>query len=410
MAFLMRRRRSLTLGLHLPLALLLASTAARAEYRIQPGDILEITVTGVPELKQRSPVGIEGDVSVALAGQVKVRGLTIAEARAKIVEDLSNKVYQQRAADGREIAQLIMPDAVLVNVVEFRPVYLNGDVAKPGEQIFRPGMTIRHAIAVAGGYDALQFRGDNLLYERLDLRAEYDSLWTELAREQARIWRIRTELGYGDAVKPDRRKIPLSQEVIEHLIRTEEDHLKARTEELRKEQEHYRNSIESANSQLKVLAEKKKQDEEAVQADVAEFDKVRELFQKGITATTRLSEARRSVVMSSTHLLQTVVEITNIERQREEFGRLLERAESQSRIEALKELQEANLRLEQVSAKLQGASEKLRIRSGEPEIWLYRAGEKGTEQLPANEDMELMPGDVVSITLRTEGLKEAQTR
>jgi polysaccharide export outer membrane protein len=349
-------------------------------------------------------------VSVALVGQVNVRGLTVAEARAKIIQSLSNKIYQQRANDGREVAQLILPDTITISVADYRPVYLNGDVSKPGEQPFRPGMTVRHAVAVAGGYDALQLRGQSALFQRVDLRAEYESLWTEFAREKARIWRLRTELGDKDVESPNSKGIPIPQATLDQLIRTEQEQLKVRNADRQKERSHYEKSIKSANTQLEVLAEKKKKDEEAVQADASDFEKVRELFQKGMTATTRLSEARRAVVLSSTQLLQTVVEITNIERHREEFARLLDKGDSESRMEVLKELQDANLRFEQVAAQIQGISEKLRIRGGQPEIWVYRKNEDRTEQLHANEDMELVPGDVVNITLQSEDLTEARTR
>jgi polysaccharide export outer membrane protein len=391
-------------ALFLPLCLLLSTAPARAEYRLQPGDVLEVSITGIPELRQRLPVGAEGDVSVALAGQVSVRGLTVAEARAKIIENLSNKVYQQRANDGRDVNQLILSDAVIVNVAEYRPVYLNGDISRPGEQAFRPGMTVRHAIAVAGGYDSLQMRGQSSFVQRIDLRTDYETLWAEYAREKARVWRLRTELGEKNAEIPSAKTIALPRETIDLLIKTEEERLKVRTWERQKEREHYEKSINSANEQLKVLAEKKRKDEEAIEADTADFEKVRELFQKGMTATTRLSEARRSVVLSSTQLLQTVVEITNIERQRDEFERLLNRVDSQSKAEILAELQEANLRLEQVSVRLQGTGEKLRIRNGQPEIWVFRTTGSGTERISANEEMELVPGDVVDITLQAEAL------
>jgi polysaccharide export outer membrane protein len=41
---------------------------------------------------------------------------------------------------------------------EQRPVYLNGDVSRPGEQRYRLGLTVRQAIALAGGYHIMRFR------------------------------------------------------------------------------------------------------------------------------------------------------------------------------------------------------------------------------------------------------------
>lgn len=410
LASLKSRTRGLSSKISLIALMVLAPYAAQAEYKLQPGDVLEVAVTGIPELRQRSPIGVDGDVSLALAGQVSVRGLSVAQARSKIVSSLANKVYQVRAPDNREISQLISPEAIIVTVTDFRPVYLNGDVARPGEQPFRLGMTVRHAVAVAGGYDALQLRGPNLALQRVDLRADYETLWTEYARELARVWRLKTELGQADAENPRAKKIPVAANVLEQIVKTEEDQLRTRQTDRKQERAHLENSIKSASSQLDILAEKKKKDEEGVQADIADFEKVRELFQKGMTPTTRLSESRRAVVLSSTQLLQTVVEMTNIQRQREEFSRLLDRLDSQARMDALRELQDANLRLEQISSRLQSTSDKLRIRSGHPEIWIYRQEENGQKQIAASEDMELVPGDVVNITLKNDNLTEAATR
>jgi polysaccharide export outer membrane protein len=73
-------------------------------------------------------------------------------------------------------------------------------------------------------------------------------------------------------------------------------------------------------------------------------------------------------------------------------------------MEILKELQDANLKLEQISTRLQSTSEKLRVRSGRPDIWVYRKTESGTQNVAADEDMELIPGDVVNITLQSENI------
>src|SRR5439155_24520111 len=72
-------------------ALILVSSSATAEYKLQSGDTLEIAVTGVPDLKQRLPVELDGEISLPLVGQVKVGGLSLAEARATITGRLSNK-------------------------------------------------------------------------------------------------------------------------------------------------------------------------------------------------------------------------------------------------------------------------------------------------------------------------------
>ncbi|OKO88691.1 hypothetical protein AC629_08780 [Bradyrhizobium sp. NAS80.1] len=66
------------------------------------------------------------------------------------------------------------------------PFYVNGAVSKPGEYPYRPSITARQLVAVAGGYDFMRIRMSNPSLGSADLRSEYGS--------QARMWRIKTEL------------------------------------------------------------------------------------------------------------------------------------------------------------------------------------------------------------------------
>jgi polysaccharide biosynthesis/export protein len=394
--------------------LFLLPDPAVAEYRLQPGDTLEISIAGLPDLRQRAPIGLDGAIALPLIGQTKVGGLSISEAREQITHDLSNKVYRQITSDGREIPKLILPEDIVINAVEYRPIYVSGDVARPGEYVFRPGMTVRHAIAISGSYDLMRMRLINPFLQASDFRSEYDALWAELATQQARIWRLRTELGEQNAQTTD-SKAPISPELRERLMRSEAEHLKARIADREKDKSLLEEATRKANAQLVILAEKKKQDTEGNAADMDDFQKAKELFHKGMTPTTRLSDARRAALMSSNQLLQTIVEMANLERQRGEYNRQLEKIDSQSRIDAWRELQDANLRVAQITARLRGASEKLMYTglqqsqlgrgTGErPHITVYRKGESGTEAISAEDDLELAPGDVVEVMQKSESL------
>ena len=75
--------------------------SAKAEYRIQTGDVLEVAVAGIPELKQRVPVSVDGEISYPLIGQIKVAGMPISEARDTLKTILPTRIYQQRTSEGR---------------------------------------------------------------------------------------------------------------------------------------------------------------------------------------------------------------------------------------------------------------------------------------------------------------------
>src|SRR5262249_21483031 len=202
----------------------------------------------------------------------------------------------------------------------------------------------------------------------------------------------------------------------ERLMQAETAHLKARLADREKDKGLLQEAIKKADLQLGILADKKKRDEEGNEADAADFQKVKELFQKGMTPTTRLSEARRASLLASNQLLQTIVETSNLERQRGEYVRQLEKIDSQSRIDDWRELQDANLRVAQITSRLRGTSEKLiytgllkrqwRGTAGSPDITVHRKGANGEQALAANEEFELLPGDIVDVALKTESVAE----
>ncbi|MDW9441436.1 exopolysaccharide biosynthesis protein [Sinorhizobium meliloti] len=387
-------------------AIALIPTAALADYKLQPGDTLEVSVPGIPDFRQRLLIGVDGEVNLALVGTVQVSGLSIQQAQDIIAGSLTSKQYRQGTADGREITHLIQADQVFVSLAEYRPIYVYGDVARPGEYIFRPGMTVRQAVAVAGGYSAAQVRIANPLMEAADFRSEYKALWAQFATEQARIWRLRTELG--EEVEHV-ENVPVPEALAERLKQTATAHIEARLSDSEKDKELLRRAVEEINLQLGLLSEKKKKDEEGSKADTDDYESVRMLLQKGLAPTTRLSEARRAVLMSSTQLLDTIVQASNIERQRGEYVRQLNKIDSERQIAALGELQVAYMNLAQISARLEGTAQKLAltgqaqstllIAAGRPEITVHREREQGAETLPGSEDLGLAPGDVVEVVL-----------
>ena len=118
-------------------------------------------MTGVPELRYRAPVQPDGNISLPLVGMLPVAGLPLPQIRAQIGAALAKKPFRQRAQDGHENAVVIDADEVTTIVADYRPIYANGDVSKPGEYPYRPAITARQLVAVAGGYDIMHFRMNN---------------------------------------------------------------------------------------------------------------------------------------------------------------------------------------------------------------------------------------------------------
>jgi protein involved in polysaccharide export with SLBB domain len=114
--------------------------AAPASYvhRLGPDDRLRISVYGEEPLAGEYAVNAEGLVSFPLAGMVKADGLTISEFSASLTQALAG--------------HYIKDPKVSVDLIDYRPVYVLGEVNKAGQYPYKAGMTVLGAVATAGGF------------------------------------------------------------------------------------------------------------------------------------------------------------------------------------------------------------------------------------------------------------------
>jgi polysaccharide export outer membrane protein len=406
---LLRSIISLRTGLLLA-ALCCSLNPARAEYRVQGGDLVEISVSGVPELKQRAPVQLDGTLTFPVVGTFIVEGLEFSQVRAKLQSAMAGKIFRMRTPDGRELSRMFELDEVAATIVEYRPVFVTGDVTRPGEQTFRPRMTVRQALASAGGFSA-QARATATSFDAANLRSEYVTGWLNLAREHARVWRIKTELG--EDVELDQKAIPpapVQSATMSQIVNLEIEYRTARSSDHERAKEFLRRSIQEADKQVVVLSQQKVAEEEGVQSDAQELQKARAAYGNGSIPSPRVAEFRRAVLYSSTRQLQTTNQLMQVQRSRAELARELEKIDDQRQIRLLAELQDAGVKLVGEQAKLRGVEEKLQLAGLRPprtsdgasnaDIAVFRSSINGKERHSADADTELQPGDVIEVALR----------
>lgn len=111
---------------------------AASEYTLGPGDKLRITVHESPDLTGEFMVSGSGFVSMPLIGEVQAGGLSVRQ----LAEAIAAKLTPDYLKNPR----------VSIEVLNFRPFDIIGEVNKPGSYPYRPGMTILNAVAMAGGF------------------------------------------------------------------------------------------------------------------------------------------------------------------------------------------------------------------------------------------------------------------
>jgi polysaccharide export outer membrane protein len=119
------------------------------------------------------------------------------------------------------------------------------------------------------------------------------------------------------------------------------------------------------------------------------------------------------MLLSSTRKLQTTAQLMQTKRQRDDYARQIDRLDGQRKSDMLRELQDATVALNKIRFKLQSTGEKLQYSAlaksqlahgfgAKPAITVIRNGAKGVENLTANEEFELQPGDVVEVALQND--------
>ena len=108
------------------------------DYALGTGDMVRIQVYDEDDLYLESRVSDRGTISYPFLGELKVTGLT--------PNQLESIITTQLKGD-----YLINPK-VSVDILEYRQFYVNGEVEDPGGFPFQPGITVRKAISIAGGF------------------------------------------------------------------------------------------------------------------------------------------------------------------------------------------------------------------------------------------------------------------
>ena len=114
--------------------------------KLQAGDKIRLTVFGEPGLSGEYEIDPGGFVSLPLAGTIRAAGSTKTELEAALTQ--------------RFRTEYLKSPKVTVDIASFRPIYVLGEVERPGEYPFRSGLNAVSAVAVAGGntYRASQSR------------------------------------------------------------------------------------------------------------------------------------------------------------------------------------------------------------------------------------------------------------
>jgi exopolysaccharide production protein ExoF len=391
-----------------------APPAASDAYRLGVADKLRIrayewrnSVGEVHEwaaLNDEFTIGAGGELSLPLVGSVPAAG--------KTTEALADTIAERvQAGMGRR-------PQISVEISRYRPFYIVGAVNNPGEYPYRPGLSVLQALSIAGGL----FRPTEASMMQFQRSArttagELRLLVLQYNRLVARRARLQAELDGGSDIKfppelTQRQSDPEVAAVLKQELQAFAAHRDAVQNEIAS-----RNQIKELLAREVVsLQQKIANSDQEVGMLKTELTKVTEFVRKGLVVAPREFSLRQNgMEMQRTRLdLDTAVL-----RAREEIGKtdqsILE-LQNQNRKELLREVDDANGKLAEVSAKMATLGEIVRqdeatmpgiatSNSDENASVVYtivRRDETGQREVEAAEATVVQAGDTIRVKRQTE--------
>ncbi len=208
------------------------------EDEIGTGDRLKVTFFGNADLSGEVRVQSDGRITLPALGSFAISGKTTAEIAAVI--------SARFAQDARRAT-----NNVVVEVVEWRPVFVTGGVSKPGAYAYMPGMTALHAVSMAGGFYRIGDGDVSTFVNVTQNVARVQEMREQLKQTLLRMASLKAERSGAEQIETPRQLSKLAdEEQISGLLATEAKALATRREAFNSEQNVRHEQIEMIRQEV----------------------------------------------------------------------------------------------------------------------------------------------------------------
>lgn len=377
--------------------LMTTASPALSEILIARGDTVHVSIAEAPKLGGDSKVDAEGNIVLPQLGSVQVAGMGLDAARARVEAELVKR-------------DILKAPTVLVEIAKYRPFYVGGKVARPGAIDYEPGLTVRHALILAGGAG----RSDEDRPLSLDvpgLKAKWQTTSYQLLDVNSRIARLEAEL-----VRNEHAQIAVAPGVVpepdaQALASLDRKILLDRLQTWSGSQAHLRDGITLLDLEIDVLGQQASLQDKERDIDSQQVDAAQKLVDKGLMPLPRLQELQHEQSRATRDLLENRAYIARAKQNRSSVEYELNSADIKWRIDIRQQLREAMLDRVRLKAELDALSAEILnagVSLSEAEtasirlvVVIYRTAEGREETLKAQMDTEVLPGDVVDVSVST---------
>lgn len=344
-------------------------------------------------------VGPSGVISLPIIGEINADGRTTAE----VADEISDTLQQKLGLMDR-------PEAS-VELSEYRPFFLAGDVATPGRYPFDPNLTVLKAVSIAGGMRRSAQAGMRVERDFINASGDSDVLRADRTRLVAKRARLQAEsAGRADIEFPAELD---DSEQGRKLIADETAFRQARAERLERQLATFDDLTELLENEIVALEQKTKSQNEQIELARKQLAGIGDLADRGLVVNERVLSISRSIADLEGRVLDME---TAALRAKQDIAQATQDANSLRNdrdAEVAQELQQTEANLEAANLKILTSNslmqEALAIApeaagaagSIEPEITysIVREVDGESREMPAREQTPVLPGDVVKVKI-----------
>lgn len=345
-------------------------------------------------------VGPNGDLALPFAGELQVVGRTTADVAQEIARNLQMRFG---LADAPEAS---------VEILEFRPIFVAGEVHTPGKYPYDPEMTVLKAISLAGGMRRGLDEGQRFERDFIQAQGNYDVLLAERGRLLARNARLNAEEANNEAipVPEELKNNPKASTLLQDeaaIMETNRSSVGLRLKGLDELRTLYSNEIGSLE---------KKMDNQNHQMELyrKELDRTAKLADQGLVTSSRVLGLETTVSETQSNMLDldaaslrakqemNKAALDSVDLQNEQKSkRANELVTTQQQLDAnalqivmYKQLMNEALVNSPAASRLAGGDESKLV-----SYVVVRTVDGKTQEIPAKEDTPLLPGDLVKVSV-----------
>ncbi|HZD54087.1 MAG TPA: polysaccharide biosynthesis/export family protein [Woeseiaceae bacterium] len=362
------------------------------------GDVIKVIVYGRPELTGTYPVGTDGSIRVPLVGTVAVAGLSMAAAESELKRRVSGL--------------LDYAASVTVDMAHYRPVFVMGAVTAPGEFEYTPGLSVMQAVARAGGL-ASGTGAEATTMDALRARKALLAALLEVQMLSVRRAALSQSLDGVDTLSlPDHLDGAGNTPLLRSMLREQQDLLDAARKRLRDSQSFIERQKQQIDNEIRALLAQQKTLSAQANVVARELGATQSLRDKGLTTSLRLLSQQQMESDLMVALQRASASLSRAQLDKVELEQRLQDQENAWRQDLLTQKAKTSADLAQARTGLEAAQQQalalgsVLIKGSLQEVSVNnmrfiigRLGKQGFQDIPADANAPLQPGDILRVEL-----------